>query len=314
MQHSHHTKLADRVHRHLLERLGPKDLAQGAHLNAGEIADELGVARTTVRKAIARLVEDAWVELDERRRPIVARYPRGSQSVDSEGFAFANKMEHAYLAILKQLVGGRFRLGETINGREFAEDLRVSLGTVRQALDWLARDGLLVRLPRRGWRVADFSLDDIEDCYRFRQILEGEAVQRACSNRSNVPELNRLSERFDDLLKRGAGVGASERRLADLEFHSGLARAANSPLLASLVEPLVRKSMLVGLTFPLEHVISLQAFEDHKAILDAIHAGRSNEAHTLLQSHLQRALQHFRAIFESPNSKPGEPRASSAAE
>lgn len=65
--------MAESIRRHVIQRIVAGELAPGAHLVEGDIADELGVSRTPVRDAMQSLIELGLVAREPHRGCFVAR-------------------------------------------------------------------------------------------------------------------------------------------------------------------------------------------------------------------------------------------------
>lgn len=80
--------------------------------------------------------------------------------------------------LLTEVMAGRLRAGDRLKEEVLAQTHAVSRATVREALIILAKGGFVVRVPRSGARVAEFSRDDLDDLFELRAVLLGLAAQR----------------------------------------------------------------------------------------------------------------------------------------
>jgi DNA-binding GntR family transcriptional regulator len=116
--------VVDQVHADLLERIVAGELAPGSRLRQEALAAELGVSRTPLREALARLVSEGLVELIPNRGATVARRD-------------FNDMEHAWRARLV-LEPGAARLAAQRRKAEDVERLRQTVRRQREVADDLS--------------------------------------------------------------------------------------------------------------------------------------------------------------------------------
>jgi DNA-binding GntR family transcriptional regulator len=84
---------------------------------------------------------------------------------------------------IRRLIGtGQLAPGARLPELDLAEQFGVSRGPVREALFLLARDGIVVILPRRGAHVFNPGIADIEDIYDVRAALFALAARRAAES------------------------------------------------------------------------------------------------------------------------------------
>ena len=79
------TPLVHNVHRWLIAQLASRRFDEGTALKPRQVAEELGVSVSTVRLALARLVDDGWAARTASGRTRVAALPPEEQS-DSASF------------------------------------------------------------------------------------------------------------------------------------------------------------------------------------------------------------------------------------
>jgi DNA-binding GntR family transcriptional regulator len=259
----------------------------GGRLNARTITEELAVSRTTVNKALEKLIEAGWVKTNDKGRPVVASFPPKNEADDSQ-FDFSNQTDSSYEVILERILRGDYQPGDVVKERPLATELKVNPATVRRAAEWLRNDGLLVRMPRRGWRVVSLDSRDVRDTYQIRLLLEPLAIQGAVT-RIKDELIDELEAECDRLIAAGEKASAYDRRRADHHFHRTLCEASGSKVLAETLDPLIRRLLLIT-TVGFRYGRATRSFEEHKAILQGLRKRDENEAIQHLKTHLRTAL------------------------
>lgn len=290
--------LENQIYHYLCAQLSGHKIGVGTHVKAGEIADKLNVSRTSVRKAIIRLANDGIVQLNAGGRPIVAALPKKRRKQAEPVFAYTNQTEQAYWAVFDAIFQGKLREGEGVNGQELAAAIGVSLGTVRQALDWLCRDGLLQREPRRGWKVVQLDAKDLVDAFKIRLLLEPEAISRSVGRMSRE-RLEALIAENQQVLDAGDKMHEDDRRRTDYHFHRTLLEACDSQILIQAVDPVVRKCMLTGISLSVPASETSVTFNEHIAIAKALIAHDPDRAKKVLAEHLTRSMKLYEQLRAS---------------
>lgn len=85
---------------------------------------------------------------------------------------FESLVDLAYSEIKKDLVRGYFKPGQKIVFRELAERYSISETPVKQALNRLVTEQLVVPIPKRGMRISDSTESDFKDTMTIRHLLE----------------------------------------------------------------------------------------------------------------------------------------------
>ena len=282
------SSLTEKVYQYLTAQLAGQNLAVGDRIQRRLIAEELDVSRTTVNKAVDRLEAEGWIKSDGGRHPIVVKSPSKLTLHAVAEFEFANQTDSTYEAILDRILRGEMRPGEVVKERPLGQVLGVNPATVRRAAEWLCNDGLLERLPRRGWRVATLSARDLKDVYQIRLLLEPRAIEGAVM-RITEESLGRLERETDRLIALGEEATVYDRRYADHQFHQAICEASGNRILSEIVEPLIRKALLVT-TVSFRYARASRSFEEHREILKSLRARNAPEAIKQLKHHLRNAL------------------------
>lgn len=147
-------------------------------------------------------------------------------------------------ALREAVLAGTIRAGASLVEADLAARFEVSRGPIRDALRELARQGLVIDLPRRGTVVSTLTFTDIQEVYEVREGLEIAAARLAVA-RAVDAEITALAARVRSLeatWQRGAEYG--ESLAEDLAFHRDLvALSGNGRLIASYEQMLVQTQL-----------------------------------------------------------------------
>ena len=126
--------------------------------------------------------------------------------------------------IAEHIISGDIKPGEKLTEIGLAERMGVSRSPVREALQALSREGLIIFEPRRGARVVSLDACDVRDLYACRLLLEPPAAAEAASALSDATAAE-LEATFQQMTNAVAGHDASEY-VAALKHYNGTMLAA----------------------------------------------------------------------------------------
>ncbi|MFW6204556.1 MAG: GntR family transcriptional regulator [Actinomycetota bacterium] len=190
------------------------------------------------------------------------------------------------------IMDGTFPPGTQLGEANLAEQLGVSRGPIREALQRLIQEGLLYSEPHRGVFVSRLDGDDIEDIYLARGAVERAAV-RVLLDRGE-PEalagLERLLERMAKAAQRDRWNAVAD---LDLQFHETLVAASGSERLVRMFSTLIVETRMC--LQALEHAYpARQALVDeHRELFLEIRAGRRSALRSV-DRHFEHALRRLR--------------------
>jgi DNA-binding GntR family transcriptional regulator len=122
------------------------------------------------------------------------------------------------LGILRDaIISGKFKPGDRLNESKLAREYSVSRIPVREALQQLQAQGLVMNHPRRGMFVNTLSDEECQKINGLRIVLEAEALKlcRARLTAACEKELIELVKRMENW-KAGSEIDAAA---LDLQFH-----------------------------------------------------------------------------------------------
>ena len=112
--------------------------------------------------------------------------------------------ERTYVYLKSAIFAGRFRPGERLAEEHLAEELGVSRTPVREALHKLEQDGLIEPLESRGFCIPSNSLEEVEDLFDLRTVLEGYTLRVICERITDeqLKVIEGLIDESEDALRR----------------------------------------------------------------------------------------------------------------
>jgi DNA-binding GntR family transcriptional regulator len=177
---------------------------------------------------------------------------------------------------------------------DLAERLAVSRTPVREALQRLAADGLVVS-KRRSWTVYQHSLGEIRDLYEARAALEGYAAGLA-AGRASTADLEKVAARYrkgvarvEAEAERDDGLNRVRSAVVDVNdiFHDDVSRSAGNPWLVELIQ----RSRSFYFNREIARLYSkeelTQAFSDHETILEALFSRDAERAERVARRHVE---------------------------
>ena len=184
-------------------------------------------------------------------------------------------------AIVRGDIAPEARLVES----EISTNFKMSRGAVRTALIRLEEEGLVVREPHRGARVRKVSDDEAVEILQVRAVLEGLAVRLTAEriDDAGATRLRALLERHRELLEGGDLLGASD---ANADLHAALLELSGHGTARRLIRALNSQTVRYQYRTILIPGRPAASVAEHTAIVEAVVAGRADEAEAAMRSHL----------------------------
>ncbi len=184
-------------------------------------------------------------------------------------------------AIVRGDIAPEARLVES----EISTNFEMSRGAVRNALIRLEQEGLVVREPHRGARVRKVSDEEAVEILQARAVLEGLAVRQTAEriDDAGVARLRACLERHRELLELGDLLAASD---ANADLHAALLELSRHGTALRLIRALNSQTVRYQYRTILIPGRPAASVAEHTAIVEAVVAGRPDEAEAAMRSHL----------------------------
>lgn len=189
--------------------------------------------------------------------------------------------EELKTAIFRGSISPNEYLTETI----LAQSLNTSRTPVREAVNDLVKDGLLVAVPRKGLKVREISEDEKEQIFYLRISIEKEVLRRLVHRVTpeQIQEMRNIIEEMKETIPNNDRIANIE---LDQKFHRLFIEFSGQNILGSVLSDIYNLTRLVGhaalgKTGRMEEVI-----DEHMEIVDALERKDETAVLQRLEDHL----------------------------
>lgn len=191
--------------------------------------------------------------------------------------------ERVYAKLRHDILTCELMPGAEIREAELAARFEVSKSPVRDALISLEREGLVITIPRQGYRVAPVSISDMLDMFHLRAALERANIERIIRYASDE-QLQALDQfkHFSEAQWPDSFVGYNKT------FHRRLAELGGNPRmrdqLIDLID-LMERAVQISVS-NMDHGKPEALVAEHREIIDVIQARSIKSAQRLAEQHV----------------------------
>lgn len=197
---------------------------------------------------------------------------------------YRTKEEQVADYLRERIISGVFPRGSRLKQAELAEQLRLSITPVREALKLLAAEGYVSGDSYRGARVIPFDESASGEILNLRMLLEAQLVRGAVENitSQDISELRLLADEFDKTFANGDRATA---RGINYRFHSRLYDIARMPQTLHFVQ-------ILWARYPFDLINAVEsrgkeAVKEHEDIMRALVTGDASEAMLAMRKHIE---------------------------
>jgi DNA-binding GntR family transcriptional regulator len=162
----------------------------------------------------------------------------------------------------------------------------VSRGPLREGMQRLTQEGLLVSIRNRGLFVIDMTPDDVRDMYIAREAIERAAARRILDGDHRAAG-NELLGIVEQMAEAQTPAAVSE---LDIAFHERLLRLARSPRLSRMHQTFITETRMCIHALDDTYAKSEVRDKEHRALANAIRKGDRELTDRLLVAHMDDAI------------------------
>lgn len=196
--------------------------------------------------------------------------------------------------IRERIIDGFYPPGTQMNEVELATRFATSRGPVREALQRLVQEGLLLAAPHRGITVRVLTDEDLDDLYFARAAIERAAMLRLTARGASAALIATLEQAVRQLALNVESQDWLQVSAADLRFHQAIVDAAGSERLSAMYASLADQTrlglnLLVGTYKGREDLV-----EEHQQLFKLLTSGDRGALFDTLDRHFGDAMTTLR--------------------
>ena len=184
------------------------------------------------------------------------------------------------------ILDGVLRTEDKITERDMAVRLGMSRAPVREAIRELINAGLLEQISARQIVVRQLLFTEIKEIFDIRAMLEGKAAALAAGNRQSG-QLKQLQSLFERMILVADSQDYPTYFDLNIQFHKLIHQIANAPRLLSLIDQIMRESLLLRSRSLVNEDHIQNSINEHNQILMSLESGDSELAELLMIRHVQ---------------------------
>ncbi len=211
--------------------------------------------------------------------------------------ADGSNVQTVHDSIRAAILSGELAPSQELSQVQLAKRLGISRTPLREALRLLEREGLVESRPNRSVRVAGFSLDDLDQVYAIRLVLEDAAIRMSVA-RLTPEDLAAMEGQMAQMAHFAVAEDYDRWGVPHREFHRTLIRHGGPRFVTTLNQlsdyaERYRRLYTTGTPRSWE-----QGHREHRAILDAVKSREVDAAAFALVQHLARTPMSVIALID----------------
>ena len=193
------------------------------------------------------------------------------------------------------ILSGSLVAGSKITERDLAERLGMSRAPVREAIRELVSVGLLEQISARQIVVRQLELSEVKEIFEIRGMLEARAASLA-SVLITAEQYKALEELHLRMKTTAANNDLAHYFKQNISFHKLIHEIAAAPRLATLIDQVMRESLLFRSRGLVDEANICSSIAEHEELLKALRVGDRELAGLLMSRHIQGGFNRLELI------------------
>ncbi|MDD3434868.1 MAG: GntR family transcriptional regulator [Candidatus Pacebacteria bacterium] len=203
-----------------------------------------------------------------------------------------NLSDQLYKDLKDRILRNDLKLGSKISIDEIATQYGVSHTPVREALNKLSQDGIVIGTPNKVHRIFDFSKKELVEVMEIRKIYECYSIEKAIKNIKREKFENILNQVLELKNFRGKDISQSFY-ITDIELHKTIIEGSKNSKLIEFYNQIY--FIIQTVIFRIDNVEEdINEFvSEHINIISLILKKDNIEAKNMLEKHLEHSTKYY---------------------
>ncbi len=198
-----------------------------------------------------------------------------------------NQREDAYQRIKEMIVNGKLQMGQNISDKMLSKELSLGLTPIRDALNLLKSEDLVISFPKKGTFVFELSSKLFFDIFETRRIFEtyGLRTSHKLNSTKLIEQEEQILEKMNISINNKDYMSYAKH---DSEFHECFILGTGNEVLIKLYRNLEPKIATIRNTINLNlsEFNTKESFNMHKKIIKCIKSENIEQSVELLDNHI----------------------------
>ena len=211
-------------------------------------------------------------------------------NLSSLGNSRLSTKDFVYFEIKKQIIEGVLKESQPINQEVLASELEMSRTPIREALQRLENEELIIRQPNGRLKVSPISIQEVQEIFNVRSLLEG-LVTREATIKATENDIQKLQFYTNLIIE--AAANDKREELVDYggKFHSYLYQVSGNYTAIKILNQMNDHISRYRRLAPIESdVRGKKAAQEHKELFEMISKKDYEKAEFLMKKHIKNSL------------------------
>ncbi len=203
-----------------------------------------------------------------------------------------DRVQEVVSTLEEDIVLGRLYPRERLVEDHLSQRFQISRHIVRQVLAELEQAGLILRASGRGVVVAEYSIDEVNELYQMRDLLEGQAARLIPLPLTGpaLTEIEALAQAYADAV---ATMDMQAVIRANKAFHQKIFAQCGNRFLSASIDQMAQRANLVRFSTSTNPAFLARSRDEHFQIIEALKQSDHDRLAALCVQHLQPSREYY---------------------